>query len=1165
MMSVQPISYETYKYIHPPEYEHSSFDVLESRYKTAADLGEKFTVYTHGVGYRVYASANDFIRHLGTMSENERAFHEVILSVPQKLKFDIDSPLDKLAGFDALSIIAVNDTLPDCGEQVDMSFNRDIVDPEIAAFLDTFSNIDLPESAENNKTAEEGQSLQHEETSKYKHIFETILSAIRDAFFITYGLDLTERDEIICESKDLTTDVVTKFSNHIIIDNFYVQDHEQAREFTRRVAALLPDKYRVFLDLSVNKRIQNFRMVNCHKTDESRTKRIITGHEISRAIITNTTNCVRLPDIAVRELPIRQRTDLHPDDIKAILELCYQDQSTHAHKHKFVRNGVFIFARQRPSACEFCNKTHDKDNTLVVTTQIVDGVITVFKQCRRYLDEKGKDGNHFARIGELQSCRPPIEANTEAEQKMQETKIGNWTDKMVLRTVADLANGELYSTRLLFDDLPTKLKNVYTDSSLAPFELTNTLVVHAAMKMGKTKALKAYLTRYFNSTMRPPIIRFVSFRQTFSGNIKEKFTDFTLYNEVKGPLNADKLIVQVESLHRLDVQGGMEPPDLLILDECESIFEQFDSGLLRGNFNDCFAKFQYLMRYSKHVICMDANVSDRTYRILMQMRPIFAETVASGDQIVYHCNRYKNARDDKYFVCGNKIKWLGLLYSSIEADERIAVPTSSLNEAKVLAANLEKKYRGKNIKLYSSETAQSEKREHFADVNTHWSQYDVLIYTPTVSAGVSFEQKHFNKIFGYFTDLSCPVETCQQMIGRIRDVADHHFYICIAATGNNLPTDVESLKQMLYTKRENLMRQFDDTGLRFEYSLNGELIYHSGDYFQMWLENMRIRNLSRNSFIRRFIHIISTTGASVDFLSDEVFEQGTGLSMMVDGELNDALVEIQKAHAAARVEIRSDVCQKIANAPDLDDAALEEIHTLIIAQKDITEEQKYAFEKHRLRVDYRYEGAIDEKFVDKYRDVKVRRMFKNITRICAHDTIEEAWKQIQAEECANHKYLMSMGESSQYQDLNRKYVFDQHRYALSLLRLCGWKNINDPQFVHQVRLAQNLRENEKLYWDNIRSACVEFGIKTPKIQAVHLQRTNERAFIDSLLKPVNKILVVMYGVCIATRKKDPQMFFLVHNTMFTMDPKTSHNKNIPLIIPIGKTAPVQQDVEAHFR
>lgn len=1124
--------YESFKYIHAPSYEHNKFDVIESKYKSVDDLSGKFVAYATGIGYRIFNDITNFCIYLNSIEPVDRVFHEVIFNQAQKLKFDIDATVDKIDCFE----IPKQDV--DEYDQPVVIPNVEI-DSEISAFLDEFQ-ID-----ETSATTSDPEDIR---SSKYKNIFDTILQTIKDTFFITYGADLKDSQIIICESKD-TSSQIRKYSNHIIIDNYYVTGPQQAKEFTRRLGMYLPDQYRKFLDMSVNKQIQNFRIVGCHKSDDNRVKTIITGQHHLRSFITEISDCEPLLDISVREANLRNfRIDMHPDDVNKVLSICRANGIFNDNKFKFVRNGVFIFSRQRPSHCEFCSRTHDSDNTVIVTAQNNDGVITVFKQCRKYIDEHHDSG--AVSIGEFISNVAPIEVANETDQRINERKISCWVDKTIVKSVSDLKSGnDLFPTRLLFDDLAPVRKHVYSEPILLPFELTKTLVVHAMMKMGKTKALLDYIKKYFSNGLREPIIRFVSFRQTFSGNIKEKFADFTLYSDIKGPLNQTKLIVQVESLWRLDIQEGADAPDLLILDECESIFEQFDSGLLR-NFTDCFSKFQYLLKYSKHVICMDANISDRTFRVLKQMRPEFVNAV---NEIAYHCNRYRNATSDNYFITGDKLKWLGLLYSTIEADERIAVPMSSLTEAKVLVKNLTKRYPQKQVKLYSSETTMSEKREHFADVNTHWLQYDILVYTPTVSAGVSFEQKHFHKVFGYFTDQSCPVETCIQMIGRIRDVRDLKFYICLCATGNNLPTDIDSIKQYVFNKRENLIKNFDETGLIPEYGPIGDIRYHMSDYFHLWLENARIKNLSKNSFIRRFIHLVSFSGANVEYLSDTAFEEFTGIQTKIDGKINSDLLELKEAHSIARSEIREELCLKIANANEINDEEVDEIHKMMVAQQDIPEERKYAFEKHRLRVDYHYIGNIDEKFVAKYRDPKVRRMFKNIVRISSCENTDEALKQIQCEEAANYHYIMELGEKYQHQDLNRKYVFDQHRYALGLLKLCGWKNINDPQFIHKIVLAKNLRACNNIYLEVIKPACAEFQIRAPSLQSILVNQNNDDTYVKIMLKPINKILSLMYGIQIVSKKIDPDMYYISHNSLFTLNPTESKDKNMPLILPVQKT------------
>lgn len=49
------------------------------------------------------------------------------------------------------------------------------------------------------------------------------------------------------------------------------------------------------------------------------------------------------------------------------------------------------------------------------------------------------------------------------------------------------------------------------------------------------------------------------------------------------------------------------------------------------------------------------------------------------------------------------------------------------------------------------------KSEMLKDVNTHWKKCDLLIYTSTITAGVSFTEKHFDKAYCIWLNGSCDV------------------------------------------------------------------------------------------------------------------------------------------------------------------------------------------------------------------------------------------------------------------------------------------------------------------------------------------------------------------------------------------------------------------------
>jgi|SRR5271168_3089138 len=222
--------------------------------------------------------------------------------------------------------------------------------------------------------------------------------------------------------------------------------------------------------------------------------------------------------------------------------------------------------------------------------------------------------------------------------------------------------------------------------------------------MGKTKEIRKYL-----DSITAKRILFISFRITFSNALKQKFPEFALYTDsaVCGTniIAEDKLIIQVDSLHKLSAI----PYDLLILDEAESIFDQLRSPLIK---------------HTPDVILMDANLQMETIENMKRFR----------GQVQIHQNIYKNNKHLSATVCmkSNFCEFMNKIYSTLQYHDstqskftykNIYVATNSKKMAKQIYSLIEKQYFGIKIIMYSSETDEQLKQDHFRNVNTTWTQY----------------------------------------------------------------------------------------------------------------------------------------------------------------------------------------------------------------------------------------------------------------------------------------------------------------------------------------------------------------------------------------------------------------------------------------------------------
>ena len=237
-------------------------------------------------------------------------------------------------------------------------------------------------------------------------------------------------------------------------------------------------------------------------------------------------------------------------------------------------------------------------------------------------------------------------------------------------------------------------KNIikYEQNELKDYEFygKKVLIIHSNVKTGKTKQLKKYLEK--NSEIENIII--ISFRILFSIELNNKFSDFTNYLNVKSKQYSlkkiKKIIIQLDSLYKLtiDIQ-----PDILILDEIESVLNQFASPYIK-NIKLIWEIFECLLKTSKKILCMDANITDRTVNLLTNLFNI--------DDIIYHHNTYSTIKNDNYHILFNFKNFITLLDKSLNDNKKIVIPTNSLKQAKLINQYITKYHNTKYIKLYSN-------------------------------------------------------------------------------------------------------------------------------------------------------------------------------------------------------------------------------------------------------------------------------------------------------------------------------------------------------------------------------------------------------------------------------------------------------------------------------
>lgn len=256
----------------------------------------------------------------------------------------------------------------------------------------------------------------------------------------------------------------------------------------------------------------------------------------------------------------------------------------------------------------------------------------------------------------------------------------------------------------------------------------------------------------------------ISTRIAYANDIYNKHFQqlgFTLYDSESHTWFKDKrLIVQLESLHKVSIDYY----DLILLDECMTVFKLFNSITMEGKVQDTWNKLNLYMKYAKQVIAMDAFITPDTVDIL---RWIFRHRKC---QLVINQFKPGDRQPRKVYKFDDKGQFTAKL--SMDTDKSFVVSSHAayaIDIARHLISN------GKKVLLQiGAQKIKKAKEKGIPDQNVQepnkeiWSQYDIVIITPVVLNGISFEDIHFDNLYIYAARNSCDPYDVLQMSYRVR-------------------------------------------------------------------------------------------------------------------------------------------------------------------------------------------------------------------------------------------------------------------------------------------------------------------------------------------------------------------------------------------------------------
>jgi len=317
------------------------------------------------------------------------------------------------------------------------------------------------------------------------------------------------------------------------------------------------------------------------------------------------------------------------------------------------------------------------------------------------------------------------------------------------------------------------------------FEGIRCLLVKAGMGMGKTKQTTDAIEKYNFKR-----ICAISTRVAFSRSLQSAFKRLHFVHYADGDLKADRIIIQYESLWRLE---NTNPFDMIIVDEVRSVCdnmvcEQTNKVHLRTN----AGVLKAICRASTITLGLDADLeSDAVVPIVYQR--IFKPSEIRVERYLAHKMK-KTVRLTK-----SESGWIDQIRECLDSGEKSTLCCRTKKRAKVFAELL-KEF---NPKVYTSDSDDATIKD-FHDINAALLNVQLCIMTSKVTVGAD----HTDRWGRVFVDTVGNMGACPrlmlQMVGRFRNTDSNEVLTLISTTSS--PDEVEGLveleKQQLIDRKD---------------------------------------------------------------------------------------------------------------------------------------------------------------------------------------------------------------------------------------------------------------------------------------------------------------------------------------------------------------------------
>ena len=640
-------------------------------------------------------------------------------------------------------------------------------------------------------------------------------------------------------------------------------------------------------------------------------------------------------------------------------------------------------------------------------------------------------------------------------------------DKIYLKTKLDIEQiVESYPIKPIMINtsiIPEQNITVLSQEKLTPDIYVDVLdkkliAVQSEKGTGKTSNLLEIL---FNEKHNHKIdestsILFISSRITFGykllGDLEEY--GFELYSNIKEHhIYSKRIICQVDSLMRLE----KDKYDIIIIDECETLARYITSNHFTKNPKASLIVSMLEMRVSdaNQLYIMDADLSDRCINFYKN-----ALNLRSLDDFHLIINNFKPYTEYQLTYC-HYSTWLKKILTSIESNKKLVIAMASNAKAKDLHKKITETFNEKKVLFIHKETTDEDKKAMLLNVNEEWIKYDIIIYTPSVCMGVSFDiVDHFDNIFAYGCHESLGAQEWCQMIHRVRSPKNKEIFVSIDnyklfnqednvvnysivekmlcsdyyLTNYDLHTNLIPKKIKKITT-ETLNTSLLDANIEDiettnfgSININDKIMYYP--YKSEPIYDLYVRN--------SWEMIENKLNFPASFFGYAKFKEYKLKYLELNTDDNSILAEMKEIREERSQLEEDEKINGIFNAVDL----TKEDYNSMIKQRDeyLTKENIYSIYKYNLRKCYNIEQdtILTKEFISEFHNKELMKWYRNISTITSTSTQSTEDKLSILKDNQQYDSIIS----NCYNDFTTKNKYSYHYYPLEIINQLEF-NINN--------------------------------------------------------------------------------------------------------------------------